>query len=141
MNKNLILLIIVSIVLVSFTNSTLPNTTNKREKIAKQYFESFHEGNLDRVFKYLAEDCTVKYKTEKPKMAKAFFENTKELIASLEFHEKGVYTSEQDSTVLIYFSFSTPKTNNNASKTIEAVDIIKFNQENQIKEIKVISNE
>ena len=116
-------------------------SANKRKKIAERYFEAFHEGDLDEVFKYLSKECTVQYGNQSASNAKEFFENTKDLIASLKFEQKGTYTSKDDRKVLIYFSFKTPKTANKPSKTVEAVDIIKFNSNNQIEKIQVISNE
>ena len=44
-----------------------------RKKIALNYFEAFHEGDLNTVFSFLAEDCHVKYGTQERMEAKVFF--------------------------------------------------------------------
>ena len=76
--------------------------------IAKRYFEAFHEGKLDEVFKYIAEDGIVKYSTEAERPAKDFFPETKDMISQIKFQTHGIYTSEDAANVLIHFSYILP---------------------------------
>ena len=112
---------------------------NEQGIIAKKYFEAFHEGKLDEVFKYVAEDGIVKYSTEAERSAKDFFPETKDMILQIKFETHGIYTSENATNVLIHFSYTMPS-EDGTPKTVEAVDIVEFNDENKIKKITVIPN-
>ena len=110
------------------------------ETIARKYFEAFHAGRLDEVFSYFAENGVVKYGTEPEKLAKDFFPETKELIAGITFTTHGIYDSEQTNNVIIHFSFTMP-TEGGEFSTMEAIDIIEFDENDRIACVKVITNE
>ena len=121
--------------------NTYQNTEmESKEIVAKKYFTAFHHGKLDEVYSYLAKDCVVRYGDEEPKEAKAFFNDSAPLIATLSFETKGVYLSNYTNKVLIDFSFTVPEQNGKPATTTNAIDIIEFDDKNRITMIRVLPN-
>lgn len=112
-----------------------------RKDNAEKYFTAFHDGNLEEVYIYLAENCVVQYGTQQPQPAKKFFEMSREMILALKFNTKGIYTSPETNKVLIDFSFTKTNADGGDSKTVDAIDIIEFDNENKIFKISVIPND
>lgn len=113
---------------------------NHNEEIAKKYFEAFHEGKIEEVLGYFSEDGVVQYGTEVEKKATDFFPETKEMIAQIKFDTHGVYTSPETKNVIIHFSYEMPNEEGKMN-TVEAIDVIAFDETNKISSVKVIPNE
>ncbi len=107
---------------------------------AENYFAAFHKGDLDEVYSYLSDDAVVRYGTEEPRKAKDFFTASKELISQLTFTTLGVFTSAAVPRVIIHFSFDVPA-GDQALTTVEAVDVIEFDEQGMINSIVVIPND
>ncbi|GAA4268225.1 nuclear transport factor 2 family protein [Hyunsoonleella aestuarii] len=114
---------------------------NPKKVLAKKYFIAFHNGNINEVHSYLTEDCMVQYGIEKPIKAREFFKQTAVMISTLKFETRNFYTSPNSNKVLVDFSYTTPNTEKDTSKTIDAIDIISFDRNNKIKNITVIPNQ
>ncbi|MBO0321543.1 nuclear transport factor 2 family protein [Muricauda sp. CAU 1633] len=108
---------------------------DKKVIIARAYFEAFHNGNLDKVFTYLARDCAFRYGKQELGLAREEFLSNKEMISKLKFETHGYYLSNETNNVLIDFSFTTQD-----SIVTRAVDIIEFNSGGKISKITVIPN-
>lgn len=113
---------------------------NELKTIAARYFEAFHAGRLDEVSSYFADAGVVKYGTEAEKPAKLFFPETAEMISKISFETHGIYASEQTSKIIIHFSFAMPAADGGQLKSIEAIDIIEFDEHRKIVRITVIPN-
>lgn len=106
--------------------------------IAADYFEAFHAGRLEEVLSYFAEDGTVAYGNEPDKAAGDFFPAAVDLVANLKFTTHGIYTSDTISNVIIHFSFQMP-TEQAGMTTVDGIDIISFDDNNKIKQVRVIT--
>ncbi|MEQ9423000.1 MAG: SRPBCC family protein [Cyclobacteriaceae bacterium] len=115
------------------SNNTSHNTN---ATTAEKYFKAFHAGRIPEVMSYFSKSAIVTYGTDPDKAANDFFNETKELIATISFETHGIYASEGSDNVLIHFSYQAPSD----EKPIEAVDIISFNSSGQITSVKVIPN-
>ncbi|MCK8479793.1 nuclear transport factor 2 family protein [Psychroserpens algicola] len=104
---------------------------------AKEYFEAFHDGKLEKVFTYFNDKGTIQYGTEQPAPAEIFFPNSAELISTFNFKTHAIYSSKNSGNIIIHFSFH-PKSDPN--DITEAIDIIEFDENDKITKILVIPN-
>ena len=130
---------IYGLVLIASLSSCQKNEdmSERRKKVATDYFEAFHHGKLEQVFGYFNKNGTVQYGLEDPVPATDFFPQSKDLIATLDFQTLGVYVAEDTDNVIIHFSFS-PKTD--PTLITEAIDIISFDENDKVSKVKVIPN-
>lgn len=139
--KKSILAIIIALLALSFTGTEDKGSKRKLKILAKEYFEAFHNGELEKVYTYLSDDCVIKVSTNEPRNAKEFLKTSAEFISTLTFRTKAMYTSTTTNNVIIDFSFTTPEDKQGRSKTIDAIDIIEFDINKKIKKIQVITND
>ena len=110
---------------------------NTKKQIAIDYFNAFHNGDLEKVYSYFHEEGTVQYGLEASIPHKIFFPESKELISTLKFTTYGIYESSETDSIIIHFAYE-PKSGE--GELIEAIDIISFNSNDQIVSVKVIPN-
>ncbi len=122
---------------ISPKSNNMTDNTEKRKQLALEYFEAFHNGELEKVYSYFDENGTVQYATATPVSAKEFFPHSKDLIKTLHFNTHGLYASDETDNVIIHFSFN-PKSDED--QVTEAIDIITFDKRNKISKIMVIPN-
>lgn len=106
-------------------------------QVARTYFEAFREGDLDAVFSQLASECLVQHGKEKAQPAHEFYPAVATLIASFTIEVHGYYFEAETGNVIIHFSFTQYR--DGAERTTEAVDIIAFNEDDEIISVKVLT--
>lgn len=105
--------------------------------IGKIYFQYFVDKKLEEVCELFAPKGVVKTSRMGTSPYRDFYVKTMPLVDDLQFQRLNVYGNMEDQSVLIHFQFE-EKDEAGESKTVQGIDILKFDEDEKITSLEVI---
>ena len=108
-----------------------------KKEIVIKYLELLEKGNIKNLLKLFNENSIVDSPLYWIRKAQQFYSDLKNDTLNSELHLKGIFEEEDSNRIAVYFNFKWTLINNK-QVDFDVVDVIEFNDLNQITRLKII---
>jgi len=109
----------------------------KKKEIVIKYLELLEKGNIKNLLKLFSENCIVDSPVYGIRKAQQFYSDLNNDTLNSELHLKGIFEEKDSNRIAVYFNFKWTLINNK-QVDFDVVDVIEFNDLNQITRLKII---
>jgi ketosteroid isomerase-like protein len=108
-----------------------------KRQVANQYIDFLEKGNISELLKLFTEDAIIDSPIYGIKSAADFYNELSNDTTNSELKLKGIFDDKDSINIALYFNYKWTMKNGKLVN-FDVVDIIEFNEENQITKLKII---